>query len=158
MGTPDTATTGPDTRPVTSPPVVGQAIAAARVAIGVAALSIPRSVVRWQLGRERDPEPARMFTRMLGTRDLALGAVTLAALDRGRPQDARRLVWLGAACDLVDGLATMGQPAMGRRMRRATTAVALLAAAAGAWQATQLPSGDGEDGDEDRATTATGST
>lgn len=114
------------------------ALAAGRVALGTTALTLPGVLVTVLFGRGED-EPGRralrMFTRMLGVRDLALGVATLAALDH--PRARRRLVGLGAAADAVDALVTIRQPAIGHRTRRLVAAGALLAAAAGAWQASQ---------------------
>jgi hypothetical protein len=159
MGTLDTGTTaatratdaratGSPGQPAAEEPVVGRAIAAGRVALGVGALTLPRLATRMLLGRGHGARPVdRMFTRMLGVRDLALGAATLAALQRGRPGAVRRMVLLGAAVDAVDGLVTLRQPAIGRAKRWAIGTGALLAAAGGVWQADQLPQDDPADTD-----------
>lgn len=154
MGTPDPGTTdatratharatGGPGQPTAGEPVVAQAIAAGRVALGVGALALPRLATRVLLGRGHGARSVeRMFTRMLGARDLALGAATLAALQRGRPGAVRRMLLLGAAVDAVDGLVTLRQPAIGRAKRWVIGTGALLAAAGGVWQADQLPQDD----------------
>lgn len=117
--------------------VVG-AVAAGRVALGVTALAVPDLLLTGLLGPDQGGRrrPAlRMFARMLGVRDLALGMATLASLDD--PPTRRRLVALSAAADAVDGLVTIRQTAVGRRTRRLVAASAFVAAAAGAWQARQ---------------------
>lgn len=120
---------------------MARAVAAGRVAVGVAALTAPGAAVRLLLGGGRHGEGSalRMFTRMAGIRDLALGLATLDALRR-QPHGHRtaRLVALSAACDAVDGLATLGAPAVRSRIRPLVGIGALLTAAIGLQQARRL--------------------
>jgi hypothetical protein len=113
---------------------VAQALALGRVVLGSAALLAPGLLVRLLL--PTDPQARgsapRMFTRMVGVRDLALGLATIEALRRPETARAGRLLSLGAACDAVDGLATLGARAVPSRIRRSVAAGALLSAAIGA--------------------------
>jgi hypothetical protein len=123
-------------RSALDPRVVAGGLNAGRVALGVTALAAPGLAARL-LVRPEDRRPVlRMFTRLVGVRDLALGVATLAA-GRDRAQ-ARRLLWLGVACDLSDAAATIRQGDVPRTARYLTTAVALAGVAAGAHAATRL--------------------
>jgi hypothetical protein len=59
-------------------------LARGRIALGIAALAMPRLAVRFMGGRSSDGI-APLFARMVGARDLALGLGTVIALDRGKP-------------------------------------------------------------------------
>ncbi len=74
-----------------------------RIAVGAAAVAAPRLATRVMTGDSRSEGLARLFARMLGGRDIALGLGTVIALDRGKPVRG----WLeGAAlADAVDVLA-----------------------------------------------------
>lgn len=73
-------------------------LAVGRVAVGVTLLALPGGVAR-SIGVGSRPG-VRLLIRMVGVRDLALGAGTLRALARGR--GSRSWVRAGAACDAVD--------------------------------------------------------
>lgn len=116
--------------------VVGVALNAGRVALGVTALAAPGLASRL-LVRPEDRRPVlRMFTRLVGVRDLALGVATVEAVRD--PARARRLLWLGVLCDLSDAAATIRQRDVPRTARYLTTAVALAGVAAGAHAAVHL--------------------
>jgi hypothetical protein len=74
-------------------------LARARIAIGVVALLAPEFLGRTMTGRARSEGGTRLFARMVGARDLALGVGVLVALDRGGPVRG----WLEASA-LVDGI------------------------------------------------------
>jgi hypothetical protein len=74
-------------------------LARGRVVIGVASLVAPASVGRTMTRSGRRAAGTRVFARMVGARDLALGLGLLIALDRGAPARG----WLEASA-LVDGL------------------------------------------------------
>ena len=74
-------------------------LAGARIAIGVASLLMPGLVGRAMAGPDGATGGARLFIRMVGARDLALGLGVLVALDRGEPVRG----WLEASA-VVDGI------------------------------------------------------
>jgi len=82
-----------------------RALAFGRIGFGVAAIAAPRLMAAAWIG------PAGLFrattpiTRALGVRDVLLGMMALHTLDR--PEVARRWQLSLAACDAVDGLATL---------------------------------------------------
>jgi hypothetical protein len=125
--------------------LLAYAICGGRIALGVTALIAP-SLASRLLAEPDDRRPVlRMFTRLVGIRDLALGLATIDALRRADPSTssddadrARRLLWLGVACDLSDGAATIRQSGVPPWSRRLVTAVAWAGAAAGAWPASRL--------------------
>jgi len=79
------------------------AVAAARVAIGVTALTRPDVPARpWVGGTGRDVT-ARVFGRALGGRDLALGLGTLAVMLGPAADEGAARVWIAAGA-LSDGL------------------------------------------------------
>lgn len=110
-------------------------IAVARVAIGIGATLAPRLVSRMQFGAT---SPAQTITvRMLGARDLALGAGALLAARRGPPA-LRGWVEAGGLADAVDALAFLrGGPDSSRR-RALTVLVAGGSAVISAWAARTL--------------------
>jgi hypothetical protein len=77
------------------------AVAAGRVAIGLAALARPSLPSRPWVGAAADDLAARVFGRALGARDLALGLGALAAL-RSRDGEASAWVAAGALSDALD--------------------------------------------------------
>jgi hypothetical protein len=80
-------------------PVTGLALG--RIAIGVTALASPELTTKlFRLDLQRNPQMPYM-TRLFGSREIALGAITLLAKGSAR----RRLVALGIAIDGADGLA-----------------------------------------------------
>jgi hypothetical protein len=77
------------------------AVAAGRVAIGLAALARPAIPSRPWVGAAADDLAARVFGRALGARDLALGLGALAAL-RSRDGEASAWIAAGALSDALD--------------------------------------------------------
>jgi hypothetical protein len=80
------------------------AVAAGRVAIGLAALAAPSALARPWVGAGEDPG-RRVLARALGGRDLALGLGGLLAARRGRP--LRGWVEAGGLADAGDVVATL---------------------------------------------------
>jgi hypothetical protein len=74
-------------------------LAGGRIAIGVVSLLAPGVVARTMTGRDRAQGGTRLFARMVGARDLALGLALLVALNRGAPVRG----WLEASA-VVDGI------------------------------------------------------
>jgi hypothetical protein len=85
------------------------AVAAGRVAIGLAALARPSVPSRPWVGAAADDLAARVFGRALGARDLALGLGALAALQRrdGDAGQASEWVAAGALSDALDVAASL---------------------------------------------------
>jgi hypothetical protein len=113
------------------------AFARARAAIGITALAAPGLACRAMLGRDGSRPGTRLFARMLGGRDLALGLGVVIALDRGTPVRG----WLEASA-LADGVDLAGA-LLARNEIPSTTAVgtavvAGTAVAAGLWLAREL--------------------
>ena len=112
-------------------------LAGGRVAIGVVSLLAPGVVGRAMLGPAGDSGGTRLFLRVIGARDLALGLGVLAALDRKAPVQG----WLRASA-VVDGLDLAGSVLARRHLRPTVFPAAAGAATAGAllsgWLAGQL--------------------
>jgi hypothetical protein len=111
---------------ITESGVVGLGLAVARVALGVVAIARPALPARTWLSAERAAEPGvQVLARALGARDLALGALALAAAARGSTGARRATVGLGAFADGVDLVATVvawrSLPARGRYLAAAAT-------------------------------------
>jgi hypothetical protein len=120
------------------------ALAAARTALGVVALTSPQLAARPWVGAVAEGTPGRLLARALGGRDLALGLGALAALQRlplaGTSQsgsEAGLWVGMGAMADSVDLLATAiawrQLPPVGRWLVAASAGGAAVAGAAAAW-------------------------
>jgi hypothetical protein len=112
-------------------------LAGGRIAIGVVSLLAPGLVGRAMMGPDGDSGGPRLFLRLVGARDLALGVGVLAALDRDGPvQD-----WMRASA-VVDGLDAAGCLLARRRLRPTVFPIAAAAATAGAllsgWLAERL--------------------
>lgn len=112
-------------------------LARGRTAIGVVSLLAPGLVGRTMTGRGGSEGGTRLFARMVGARDLALGLGVLVALDRGAPVRG----WLEASA-VVDGV-DVAACLLARHHIRAIVfpgAVGLAAAGAllSAWLARQL--------------------
>jgi hypothetical protein len=123
-----------------------QAIAAGRVALGLAALARPQLPARPWVGAAADGVAARVFGRALGARDLALGLGALTAMRRPPlpgPGAAQGWVAAGALSDALDVAATL---AAWRELPRAGRWLVVLsaggAALTGAAAAAQYPHGD----------------
>ena len=120
------------------------ALAAARTAIGVVALTSPALVGRPWVGAAADGTHGRVLARALGGRDLALGLGTLAALQQiplagTDHSDSVAGLWvgLGALADSLDVLATAiawdELPSVGRWLVAASAGGAAVTGAAAAW-------------------------
>ena len=81
------------------------ALAAGRLALGVAVLAAPEKVTARWLGEHAADPAVRYLARSLGARDLALGALVLATLDH--PELGPRAQAWCALVDSVDALATV---------------------------------------------------
>jgi hypothetical protein len=112
-------------------------LAGGRIAIGVVSLLVPGVVGRAMMSRDGDSGGARVFLRVVGARDLALGIGVLVALDRNAPVRG----WLRASA-VVDGLDAGGSLLARRHLRPTVFPAAAGAATAGAllsgWLAGQL--------------------
>jgi hypothetical protein len=112
-------------------------LAGGRIAIGVVSLLVPGVVGRAMMGADGDSRGARIFLRVVGARDLALGVGVLAALDR----DAAVRGWLRASA-VVDGLDAAGSLLARNHLRPTVFPAAAGAATGGAllsgWLAGQL--------------------
>ncbi len=78
-------------------------VAAGRIGFGVALIIVPERVTTPWLGRDAGRTGARILSRGLGARDLALGAGALAAADN----ELRPWVAAGIAADTADLMATV---------------------------------------------------
>ena len=102
-------------------------LAGGRIAIGVVSLLAPGLVGRTMIGPDGATGGSRLFTRMVGARDLGVGLGLLLALNRGAPVRG----WLEASA-VVDGI-DAGACVLARRHLRASAfpaAVGLAAAGA----------------------------
>lgn len=120
-----------------NPPTLARVLAVGRIAIGTALFVAPALSARSWLGDDVDDAGAKMATRGLGARDVAIGLGLLTAL--GGEGDPRRWLDAGVLGDLADATAAV----LARDERPsgaviATVAVAGGAAAAGAWLRTAL--------------------
>ena len=77
-------------------------IGASRVAMGVGIFFVTRPAVRW-LGFGEPGPTGEALAKLGGGRDIAIGALTLAARDDA--QELRRMILLSSACDLADAVA-----------------------------------------------------
>ena len=112
------------------------AVAAGRVALGVAALARPSVPARPWVGASADELGARVFGRALGARDIALGLGALAALriaPAGSAGSAGAWVAAGALSDALDvAITAAAWPELPRTTRWLVAAAAGGAAVAGA--------------------------
>jgi hypothetical protein len=114
------------------------AVAAGRVALGVAALTWPSVPARPWVGASADELGAQVFGRALGARDLALGLGALAALRKAPPPGAgagTAAAWFaaGALSDALDvAITAAAWPRLPRTTRWLIAASAGGAAVAGA--------------------------
>jgi hypothetical protein len=120
-----------------SPRLGAGALAAGRIALGVAVLAAPEAVTSRWLGRHAGHPAVRYLALLVGVRDAALGVLALATLDD--PVLGPRVQAAAAAVDAVDALATASArsdlPAVGVA---GTVAVAGGAAGAGFYFAHKL--------------------
>jgi hypothetical protein len=102
-------------------------LAGGRIAIGVVSLLAPGLVGRAMLCDDGDSGGTRLFLRLVGARDLALGVGVLVALDRNGPVRG----WLRASA-VVDGLDAAGSLLARHQLRRPVFPAAAAAATGGA--------------------------
>jgi hypothetical protein len=108
-------------------------LARGRIAIGVVSLLAPGFVGRTMTGPARSEGGTRLFARMVGARDLGLGAGLLVALDRGTSVRG----WLEASA-VVDGLDAAACLLARHQIRTSVFPAALGLAAAGALLSARL--------------------
>jgi hypothetical protein len=86
-----------------------RAVAAGRVALGLAALAWPSIPARPWVGAAADDLAARVFGRALGARDLALGLGALSALQGPAAEPGAACAWVaaGALSDALDVVASL---------------------------------------------------
>jgi hypothetical protein len=114
------------------------AVAAGRVAIGLAALAWPAVPSRPWVGAAADDLAATVFGRALGARDVALGVGALTALSREAAQPGSACGWVaaGAVSDALDVVASVSSwrelPRIGRWLVVLSAAGAAVTGAAGA--------------------------
>ena len=114
------------------------AVAAGRVALGVAALASPSVPARPWVGASADELGAQVFGRALGGRDLALGLGALGAAWQESPDSRSAGVWYaaGALSDAFDLAITVAAwrrlPQVGRWLVAASAGGAAVVGAAGA--------------------------
>lgn len=112
-------------------------IGGSRVLIGTGALLATEPALKL-LGFEQPEASGRALARLAGGRDIALGALTLAARDDARK--LRTLLVASSACDIADAVA-LGLSARHPQTRRAGIGGILsgsAAAIAGLWAASRL--------------------
>jgi hypothetical protein len=117
------------------------AVAAGRVALGVAALTRPSVPARPWVGASADELGAQVFGRALGARDIALGLGALTALLKPSVSGKAAAAWVaaGALSDALDTAITAGAwPELPPATRWLIAASAGGAAAAGAAGAVAL--------------------
>jgi hypothetical protein len=116
--------------------VLAVGLAGGRIAIGVVSLLAPGLVSRAMMGPD-GPGGTRVFLRVVGARDIALGIGVLVALDRDAPVQG----WLRASA-VMDGLDAAGSLLARHHLRPTVFPAAAGAATAGAllsgWLAGQL--------------------
>jgi hypothetical protein len=117
--------------------------AGGRVTVGIVLLLFPERALRGMLrSREQVTPLTKMLARMVGARDLIIGAGTLAALQEGtaaKADDLRPWMTYGAAADAVDALAFLfAYRHLPARRRFAMVLVALAGAGTGGYLATTL--------------------
>jgi hypothetical protein len=107
------------------------------MAFGLAALAAPGYAARLMFGRGGDSTGARLFARMLGGRDLALGLGVVIAVDRGAP--LRGWLEAGALADGVDAVgALLARDELSPQAAIGSVAIGGGAALAGMWLSRQV--------------------
>jgi hypothetical protein len=106
-------------------PLIARFVAAGRIGFGVALIVAPERVTSLWLGSDAARAGARVVTRGLGARDLALGVGALAAADSQLPP------WVAGAvvADITDLVATV---AAGESLPRTGRALVEVVATVGA--------------------------
>jgi hypothetical protein len=107
-------------------------IGGSRVAMGIGIFLATRPALRALRFGDTDPQ-GEALAKLGGGRDIALGALTLAA--RNHPQALRRTILISSACDVTDAIA-LGVSARNPETRKAGIGGVLsggAAAVAGLW-------------------------
>ncbi|MVU81937.1 hypothetical protein GPX89_32450 [Nocardia sp. ET3-3] len=113
-------------------PVLATALGATRVALGLGYMFAPKAVSRATFGNDIDGPELRVTNRMLGSREVLIGAATITAAQTNSRHLGRIL--LGAAAgDAWDALAVLSTKGTTSHAKWAVGAVALTAAAVGAF-------------------------
>lgn len=103
----------------------GRALAASRIALGVAALVSPRLAATPWVGWSSTHPAGEVLGRAAGARDIALGAGALLGARQG-PQAERTWLGLAAFCDVADAVTTVATwrrlPSPGRLLVSAAAA------------------------------------
>ena len=64
---------------------MGQQVAGARIAFGIAFMTMPGWTGRAWIGRDADRHAVKLLTQAIGARDLTMGLGALIAMRRGKP-------------------------------------------------------------------------
>ncbi len=107
-------------------------LAIARIALGTTVMLAPGAARRW-IGPDAESPGARLLTRIVGGRDVALGLGALLSLNKGTT--ARGWLEAGAFADAVDTVATLLAL---RSIKGAGRYVSLVVSAVGAGAGTAL--------------------
>jgi hypothetical protein len=108
-----------------------------RVAIGLTSMLAPGAVARAMMGPDGESRGKRLFLRVVGGRDLALGLGVLAALDR--PAALRGWLQAGAVVDLLDAaVCVLARDHLRPSVFPAAAGAAASGALVSAWLAEQL--------------------
>jgi hypothetical protein len=117
-------------------PITG--LAFGRIAVGTVSLVSPSLAAKLFLLDARANPSLPYVTRMFGSREIALGAITLASSGAAR----ERLVQVGVAVDTADALTGIAAAASGAVSKKAGIMLALVAAGAVASGVMALTEGD----------------
>ncbi len=131
----------------TDPRRVATYLGRARAGIGLALMLAPGVAARSWIGPAGAQPGARMFIRIVGIRDVALGLGT--AIAAGQRQGGADWLSMCALCDAGDALVSMVTPGLPKRTRMA--AVALVAVAVGQFLVAQDLAADEGDAAETRS-------
>lgn len=113
-------------------------LGAGRLAIGLGLLAAPVALGRPWIGEAADQPGGQVALRALGVRDALLGLMAVHVAGAADPLVAARWSAAIAACDVVDGVSTVGAAGSLPPRAQGVTAIALGAAAAGFAVAAQL--------------------
>jgi hypothetical protein len=115
---------------------MAQSVAGARVAFGLAFLTMPGWTGRVWIGRDADRATVKLLTQAIGARDLAAGVGAFIAMRRGKPARG----WF-EAISLTDALDFTCALLAGDRLSPAARATVLVLAGGSAAQAAYAASG-----------------
>ena len=111
--------------------------------LGLTALVAPTLAGGLMIGKDGSRGGAKLLSRMVGARDVALGLGTVIALDRGAP--VRGWLEASALADGADAAASSAREHMSRGTCAGVATVASAAAAVGMWLARELDPPPGAD-------------